>query len=92
MAGVVAFQIPLRLWQQASPWLFLAGFALLLLVLMPHVGRSVNGAQRWINLGPVNLQPSELMKLFACSTPPTTPRASSTTWAAFCAASARWRW
>lgn len=65
LAGVVAFQIPLRLWQQAAPWLFLAGFVLLFLVLVPYVGRSVNGAQRWINLGPVNLQPSELMKLFA---------------------------
>ena len=44
VAGVMAFQIPLRLWQQAAPWLFLAGVALLLLVLIPHVGRSVNGA------------------------------------------------
>ena len=64
VAGLMAFQIPLRLWQQAAPWLFLAGVALLLLVLVPHVGRSVNGAQRWIGLGPINLQPSELMKLF----------------------------
>jgi len=64
VAGVMAFQIPLRLWQQAAPWLFLAGVVLLLLVLIPHVGRSVNGAQRWIGLGPINLQPSELMKLF----------------------------
>ncbi len=64
VAGVMAFQIPLRLWQQAAPWLFLTGAALLLLVLIPHVGRSVNGAQRWIGLGPINLQPSELMKLF----------------------------
>ena len=64
VAGVMAFQIPLRLWQQAAPWLFLTGVALLLLVLIPHVGRSVNGAQRWIGLGPINLQPSELMKLF----------------------------
>ena len=64
VAGVMAFQIPLRLWQQAAPWLFLGGVALLLLVLVPHVGRAANGAQRWIGLGPINLQPSELMKLF----------------------------
>ena len=63
--GVMAFQIPLRWWQQLAPWLFLAGVVLLLLVLIPHVGRSVNGAQRWISLGPINLQPSELMKVFA---------------------------
>ena len=64
LAGV-AFQIPLRIWQQAAPWLFLATFVLLMLVLIPHLGRSVNGAQRWLPLGPVNLQPSELAKLFA---------------------------
>jgi cell division protein FtsW len=65
VAGVVAFQVPMRFWQEFAPWLFLAGVALLALVLIPHVGRSVNGAQRWLPLGPVNLQPSELMKLFA---------------------------
>lgn len=65
VAGVMAFQIPLRLWQQAAPWLFLAGVVLLILVLLPVIGHSVNGAQRWISLGPINLQPSELMKLFA---------------------------
>ena len=65
VAGLMAFQIPLRLWQQAAPWLFVGGVALLVLVLIPHVGRSVNGAQRWIGLGPINLQPSELMKLAA---------------------------
>jgi cell division protein FtsW len=64
VVGVVAFQVPLRFWQEFAPWLFLAGVALLALVLIPHVGRSVNGAQRWLPLGPVNLQPSELMKLF----------------------------
>lgn len=65
VAAVVAFQVPLRFWQQMSPWLFLAGVVLLVVVLIPHVGRSVNGAQRWLPLGLVNLQPSELMKLFA---------------------------
>jgi cell division protein FtsW len=64
IAAGVAFQVPLRVWQQAAPWLFLAGVALLVLVLVPVVGREVNGARRWLPLGPVNLQPSEPMKLF----------------------------
>ncbi|MCX7169544.1 MAG: putative lipid II flippase FtsW [Proteobacteria bacterium] len=65
IAAVVVFQVPLRVWQKLAPWLFVTGFVLLLAVLLPHVGRSVNGAQRWLPFGPVNLQPSELMKLFA---------------------------
>jgi cell division protein FtsW len=65
VAGVVAFQVPMRFWEELSPWLFLGGVLLLALVLVPHVGRSVNGAQRWLPLGPINLQPSEFMKLFA---------------------------
>ncbi|MCX7172239.1 MAG: FtsW/RodA/SpoVE family cell cycle protein, partial [Proteobacteria bacterium] len=65
IAAVVVFQVPLRVWQKLAPWLFVTGFVLLLVVLLPHVGRAVNGAQRWLPLGPVNLQPSELMKLFA---------------------------
>ena len=65
VCGVAAFQIPIRFWQQMAPYLFIAGVFLLVLVIVPHVGRSVNGAQRWLPLGPINLQPSELMKLFA---------------------------
>jgi len=65
IAAVVAFQVPLRVWQQGAPWLFLLGVALLVLVLVPFIGREVNGARRWLPLGLVNLQPSELMKLFA---------------------------
>ena len=64
-AGVAAFQVPLRLWQQAAPYLFLLGAALLALVLVPGVGREVNGSQRWISLHFMTFQPSELMKLFA---------------------------
>ncbi|MDR2450220.1 MAG: putative lipid II flippase FtsW [Candidatus Accumulibacter sp.] len=65
IAGGLAFQLPLRIWQKISPWLFVAGFVLLALVLVPGIGREVNGARRWLPLGVVNLQPSELMKLFA---------------------------
>jgi cell division protein FtsW len=64
LGGAVAFQIPVRAWQQLAPWLFGVGVVLLIVVLIPHVGREVNGAQRWLPLGPVNLQPSEIMKLF----------------------------
>jgi cell division protein FtsW len=65
LASAVAFQVPLATWQRWSPWLFVGGFALLALVLIPGVGREVNGARRWLPLGVANLQPSELMKLFA---------------------------
>jgi cell division protein FtsW len=64
LAGIVAFQIPMRAWQQLSPHLFIGGIALLLLVIMPGIGREVNGASRWLPFGPVNFQPSEAMKLF----------------------------
>lgn len=65
VAAAIAFQVPLATWQQLAPWLFVAGFAMLALVLIPGVGRDVNGARRWLSLGIANLQPSELMKLFA---------------------------
>jgi cell division protein FtsW len=65
VAAVVAFQIPSRWWQQAAPFLFLFGVGLLILVLVPGVGREVNGSQRWISLTFVTVQPSEFMKLFA---------------------------
>jgi len=64
-SALFAFQLPMRFWQQFSRWLFLAGLILLVVVLIPGIGKSVNGAQRWIGFGPINLQPSELMKLFA---------------------------
>ncbi len=61
--AVIAFQIPLRGWQVLAPYLFMLGLALLALVLVPGIGREVNGAQRWLSLYFFNLQPSELMKL-----------------------------
>jgi cell division protein FtsW len=62
--GLLAFQVPVQIWQTYAPYLFLAGAALLVLVLIPGVGREVNGSRRWLSLFIINLQPSELMKLF----------------------------
>ena len=61
----LAFQVEMKAWQQLAPWLFVGGVVMLALVLIPGIGRDVNGARRWLSLGFVNLQPSELMKLFA---------------------------
>jgi len=58
------FRIPVWLWQRAAPWLFLFGTLLLVAVLIPGLGREVNGSRRWISLGVAGFQPSELMKLF----------------------------
>lgn len=64
-AGAVTFQIPVAWWQKMAPYLFLAGLASLVLVLIPGIGRNVNGSQRWLPLFVINVQPSEFMKLFA---------------------------
>jgi cell division protein FtsW len=65
IAGFLTFQVPIAWWQKVAPYLFLSGLALLVLVLIPGVGRNVNGSQRWLSLVVINLQPSELMKLFS---------------------------
>jgi cell division protein FtsW len=64
LAGMLAFQVPVRVWQQAAPWLFMLGVVLLALLLVPGLGREVNGARRWLSFGFAGLQPSEFMKLF----------------------------
>jgi cell division protein FtsW len=64
LLGILAFQVPVALWQRAAPWLFAVGLGLLILVLIPGVGRDVNGSRRWISVGLGTFQPSELMKLF----------------------------
>ena len=63
-AGFIVFQIPMALWQRFAPWLFIGGGFLLVLVLIPGIGHVVNGSRRWISLGFMTMQPSELMKLF----------------------------
>ena len=60
--GAFAYSIPSPVWNRFSPVMLFLSFALLILVLMPGIGREVNGAQRWLPLGPFTLQPSELAK------------------------------
>jgi cell division protein FtsW len=64
-AAAVTFQVPIYTWQKFAPYLFIAGVFLLILVLIPGIGREVNGSRRWLSLFVMNLQPSEFMKLFA---------------------------
>ncbi len=62
VAALIAFQLPLATWEKAAPWLFVVALLLLVVVLVPHVGKGVNGAKRWIPLGITGFQPSELAK------------------------------
>jgi len=58
-----ASRIPMAYWFEIAPTLLLIGLSLLVLVLIPGIGREVNGSRRWISLGFFGLQVSELMKL-----------------------------
>jgi cell division protein FtsW len=62
--GLLALQVPLAAWRRTGPFLLLGSLVLLGLVLVPGIGREVNGSFRWMGVGPVNMQPSELTKLF----------------------------
>lgn len=59
----VAFQLPVSVWETMAPWLFVASLLMLIAVLIPHVGKVVNGARRWIPMGFMSFQPSEFVKL-----------------------------
>ncbi|MCL0274553.1 FtsW/RodA/SpoVE family cell cycle protein, partial [Escherichia coli] len=63
IGAIVAFQIPVKFWDKYAPKLFIIALVLLVIVLVPHLGKGVNGARRWLPLGVMNFQPSELMKL-----------------------------
>ena len=62
VAALLAFQIPIATWEKIAPWLFVVSLVLLMAVLIPFIGKGVNGARRWISLGVMNFQPSELAK------------------------------
>jgi cell division protein FtsW len=63
VAALAVLQVPVRVWEKYAPHVFVVALALLVIVLVPFIGKGVNGARRWIPLGVMNFQPSELAKL-----------------------------
>ncbi len=63
LVALIVVQVPVSLWEKLSPWIFVTALLLLVLVLVPFIGKGVNGARRWIPLGIMSFQPSELCKL-----------------------------
>lgn len=63
LAALPVLRVPVEVWERTSPLLLVVAFVLLILVLLPGVGRQVNGATRWLPLGVFQLQVSELAKL-----------------------------
>lgn len=62
--ATLSFLMTMQMWNRLSVLLLAAAFILLVLVVVPGIGREVNGSMRWIRLGPINIQTSELAKLF----------------------------
>ena len=64
LSFVFVLGLPMIFWERMS-WVFLIiSLVLLIVVLMPGIGKEVNGSTRWIKIGPINLQGSEFVKLF----------------------------
>lgn len=62
VAGAIVTMIPLRHWHQYSVYFLILGIGLLVLVLLPGIGKVVNGSRRWLSFGPIGLQASEAAK------------------------------
>ena len=63
-SALAVFKIRLLQWERSSMALLIFALFLLVIVLIPNVGKTVNGSTRWLPLGVINLQVSELVKLF----------------------------
>lgn len=62
IAGLIVCAIPLKEWSKASPLLLALAFALLVAVLIPGIGKVVNGSRRWLSFGSIGFQASEFAK------------------------------
>ncbi|MEI7515951.1 MAG: putative lipid II flippase FtsW [Betaproteobacteria bacterium] len=65
VVAAISFQVSVETWERIAPLLFIVSLVLLVAVLLPFIGKGVNGARRWISLGVMNFQPSELAKFSA---------------------------
>ena len=63
VAALVTVQVPMSFWEKHAPVVFLIALMLLVVVLVPFIGKVVNFSRRWIPLGFMNFQPSEMAKL-----------------------------
>jgi cell division protein FtsW len=63
VTALAVVQVPMAWWEKNAPWVFVATLVLLMAVLLPFIGKVVNNSRRWIPLGIMNFQPSELGKL-----------------------------
>ncbi|MDP3996767.1 MAG: putative peptidoglycan glycosyltransferase FtsW [bacterium] len=63
IAAFISSRVPYRLWRKYSFYFLLFGILLTLLVFVPRLGFSHGGATRWLSLGPISLQPAEILKL-----------------------------
>ena len=61
--GVLVLRLPLETWERFGAPLLVVSLALLAVILIPGLGRTVNGSTRWLHLGPLNIQVSEIAKL-----------------------------
>jgi len=66
--GLIGFnflvRLPIEKLLKIAPWMILLVLGLILITLIPGLGTNINGATRWIKIGPILLQPSEFMKPF----------------------------
>lgn len=64
LVGFSALLVPINVWQKYATGLLLLSIVLLTLVLIPGIGSSVNGSQRWLDFSVARVQPSEFVKMF----------------------------
>ncbi len=61
--GFIAFKIPLEKFRHLIPYAFMANLLLLILLFLPYFGSILGGSRRWLTLGPISFQPTELLKV-----------------------------